>query len=85
MRGESYIFTQVSVAEGPEYKTRRGKLQYEISSTGLPLLTLTLHAAYAAACKMCKVCGSLEKQHARASSDSSVGISVASFWSRVLM
>lgn len=37
---ESYIFTLVSMAGGVEYKTLRGKVQYEISSTSLSALTL---------------------------------------------
>lgn len=45
LRGESYIFTLVSMAGGPEYKTQRGKVKYEISSTSL---SLPLRVAYAA-------------------------------------
>lgn len=45
LRGESYIFTLVSMAEGPEYETLTGKVHYEISSSH-SLLTDPLHVAY---------------------------------------
>lgn len=53
LRRESYIFTLVSMAEAPEYKTLKGKVQCEVSSAGLSLLAL--HVAYAVACTLSHV------------------------------
>lgn len=51
-RRKLYFFILVSMAEGPAYKTLRGKVEYGVSSTSLSLLTLLFHVAYVVACSL---------------------------------